>query len=302
MGCLLAIDDDRTSLMLLEDQLTRMEHKVIIATSGEEAVALLAAHGNSIDAMLLDRRMPKMDGFAVLKRMQQDSVWRQIPVIMLTGADSAQEMREGLDAGVFYYLVKPVEEPVLEAVVDAALRENQQWRALQFALRQQWRACGLVDSARLFYRTVDEAHAMAAYLAHFFPQPERVLTGLAELLINAVEHGHLGVGYESKSALLAEGAWEEEVARRQSLPENQGKFVEVVFQRKEDGLYVQIADQGIGFDWEPFLTIDPGRATHNHGRGIAQANAQSFDRLQYNAKGNQVLAMVRATLEPAMEW
>ena len=65
-------------------------------------------------------------------------------------------------------------------------------------------------------------------------------------------------------------------------------------------MYVVITDQGDGFDWKKFMRIDPSRAGDNHGRGIAQANATSFDKLTYNDKGNQVIAFVG--LEKQLEW
>ena len=52
------------------------------------------------------------------------------------------------------------------------------------------------------------------------PDPEAVIIGLTELLVNAVEHGNLGITYEDKTALNAAGTWDTEVRRRLALPEN----------------------------------------------------------------------------------
>ncbi len=304
-GCVLIIDDDQLTLTMLEDRLKRKGHLVYTARSGAEGLLLLEQNAEQVETVLLDRRMPEMDGIGVVQQMKQSEAIRNIPVVMLTGADSAEEMREGLDAGVFYYLIKPAEESVLDSVLQAALRERRLRRNLFTALSQQQAAANqFMETARFHYRTMQDAEALARFLAGCFPAPERVLIGLAELLYNAVEHGNLGIGYAGKSELVAQGRLEQEIANRQALPENTHKQVEVVFQRKPEGVFVQITDTGPGFDWQNYLTIDPGRATHNHGRGIAQANAQSFDALKYNRAGNQVLAMVAAPgmgAEP-LEW
>jgi DNA-binding response OmpR family regulator len=290
-GRLLLVDDDRVTLAMLEHQLSQKGHQVKVAENGEEGLQKLHLHADEIDTVLLDRRMPGLDGIGVVQRMQQSDL-RHIPAIMLTGADSVAEMREGIDAGVFYYLCKPVDIAVLDSVLEAALRQSAQHRQLQAAYQQQQNAYHLLDSARFRYRTLAEAESLAGLLACCFPEPERVLSGLAELLFNAVEHGSLAIGYTEKTRLLGAGLYEDEIAHRMHQPEYTGRSVDVVLQRKIDGVYVQITDEGGGFAWQNYLNIDPSRATHNHGRGIAQANAQAFDGLKYNAKGNQVLAMV----------
>lgn len=160
-----------------------------------------------------------------------------------------------------------------------------------------------IDTARFRCRSVIETRELAGVLAACFPEPERVLRGIYELLLNAVEHGNLGIGYEFKGHLIAEQGWEAEIARRETLPENQVKFVDVVLQKKPDGVFLQITDMGQGFDPRPYLRVDPSRAIQRNGRGIAQAAAQSFDELKFNSKGNQVLVMVASSGHaPALDW
>lgn len=289
---ILAVDDDRTALVMLEAQLQRHDRKIITAGGGEEALRLARLHATVLDAVVLDRMMPGVDGMHVVQSMKQDPALRHIPIVMLTGSDSPEQMREGIDAGVFYYLTKPVRESVLISVLAAALRDRAQSRRLNDAHSIQKEGFHLIDTARFHYRSLDEAEALAVFLSQSFPDPARSVTGLAELLINAVEHGNLGIGYGRKTELLAKGELRGEILRRLELPDYSRKKVEVLLQMKNDAVYVQITDEGEGFDWKSFLIIDPSRATDTHGRGIAQANSQSFDALRYNARGNQVLAVV----------
>jgi len=55
-----------------------------------------------------------------------------------------------------------------------------------------------------------------------------------------------------------------------------------------DAAEVLITDQGDGFDWQPYLDIDPARAFASHGRGIALSRKLSFTSLEYLGSGNQV--------------
>lgn len=290
-GTILVIDDDRTMVAMLETQLMREGYRVIIGYSGEEAMRLVRLHADQLDVMVLDRVMPGMDGLSVMRYLKQDAGLRHIPVIMITGSDSPDQVREGIDAGVFYYLTKPVQESVLKSVLAAAMRDRAQHRVFKQEQLRQHTGFTLIDTARFKCRTLEQAESLAVFLANSFPDPQRAASGLSELLVNAIEHGNLGVGYELKSALIENGSWRNELERRCDLPQNHDKQVEVLLQIKDDGVYVQITDAGAGFDWKSYLTIDPSRTQDNHGRGIAQARAQSFDQLKYNAQGNQVLAI-----------
>ena len=61
-----------------------------------------------LDSILLDRIIPGMDGIEFCQQIKKDERWKLIPVIMQTAASRPQEIREGIEAGVFYYLLKPL--------------------------------------------------------------------------------------------------------------------------------------------------------------------------------------------------
>ena len=60
-------------------------------------------------------------------------------------------------------------------------------------------------------------------------------------------------------------------------------------ERNEEGIILTITDQGNGFNWQQYMDVNVSRVSHNHGRGIAMANLMSFDNMQYNEKGNEVV-------------
>jgi len=78
----------------------------VTATSGEEAVELLA--GRQFALLLVDVRMPGMDGFATVERLRLD-LRRETPVIFVTGASDEAAMHRAYEFGAVDYLIKPVE-------------------------------------------------------------------------------------------------------------------------------------------------------------------------------------------------
>ena len=111
-------------------------------------------------------------------------------------------------------------------------------------------------------------------------------------MINAVEHGNLGIGYELKTILDPETTWLDEIRRRAGLEENKNKKVRVFYENTNDRFCVKIVDEGEGFDWSKYLELDPQRAVDGHGRGIAYANTMSFDKIIFNDKGNEVSCII----------
>jgi anti-sigma regulatory factor (Ser/Thr protein kinase) len=146
----------------------------------------------------------------------------------------------------------------------------------------------LIDEGAFQLRTLAEARALAAALGSACGDPDAASLGLVELLVNAIEHGNLGISFEEKAALVGAGRWEAEVAARQARPENGDKAVRVACRRVGPDLVITISDEGGGFDWQRFLTLDQSRAFHPNGRGISLARQVAFARLEYLGRGNEV--------------
>ncbi|PKO85539.1 MAG: PAS domain S-box protein [Betaproteobacteria bacterium HGW-Betaproteobacteria-12] len=123
----LAVDDNRTNLHILQVFLKKLGHEVILAENGAEAVRHFAAEHP--DLILLDIMMPVMDGFEAARRIKAMSQERWTPVIFLSALNRDENLVEGLDAGADDYLTKPINFVVLEA----KLRSMQRSLALQQA-------------------------------------------------------------------------------------------------------------------------------------------------------------------------
>ncbi len=292
---LLIVDDEPLNLEILSEYFDGQGYRLSMAENGEVAWAMLRQHPD-VDLVLLDRMMPGIDGVELLKRIKADPELKPIPVIMQTAASAPEQVREGLLAGALYYLTKPYERDSLLSIVRAALTDGTTRRDLQQRPREHTNALRLMESARFSLSTLDEVGCLAVFLAQACPEPEGAVLGLSELLVNAIEHGNLGISYEEKSSLKRSDRWQEEISRRLQLPENAGKRVDVTFERDGSTIRICITDQGEGFDWNRYLDFDPARAFDPNGRGIAMARLGSFQDLQYQGKGNVVLATIGETL------
>lgn len=127
---LLVVDDYPENLISMRAFLQREDWHVITAASGLEALELLLAH--EVDLVLLDVRMPGMDGFEVARLMRGSQRTRMTPIIFLTAhAQSSDAVQEGYASGAIDYLFKPFDPHILKPKVQALLEHQRNRRALQ---------------------------------------------------------------------------------------------------------------------------------------------------------------------------
>jgi len=284
---ILIVEDEAANLKLLSTYLDDAGYRIDTAADGREALEKLRAT-RDYALVVTDRLMPVMDGMELFKQIRQDKKLKSLPVIMQTGANAPQEISEGIKAGVYYYLTKPYQEETLLTLVNSAIRDSQQQQSFVKRLTEQKQALNTFLQGQFQIQTMTEAENVAFLLSGMFAQPERAVTGLYELIVNAIEHGTLGIGLEKKSQLLNSGNWQDEIKYRLGLPENTQKHVTVSFTKNDRDIIVTITDQGPGFDWRPFMEIEPSRATQSNGRGIAKANLLCFNSVTYQGNGNSV--------------
>ncbi len=298
---ILIVEDDRTGLILLEECLKNEGYEVITATSGKAGFDILKENYENINVVLLDRMLPDMDGIEIARFIKSDSDMSKIPVIMQTGSDKPHQVKEGIDIGVFYYLAKPIVKTILQSVIVAAIKELKQHKLLDLEIKRHRSSFKLMTRAEFKLCTIDSANNLARFIANSFPNPRVILPGIAELLVNAVEHGICRISYEEKSKFLIEGAWNDEIDKRLALPENENKFVDVTFLKEGDKYKIIISDNGPGFDWSKYMFFDQSRALDVNGRGVARANIL-FDLLEYNKVGNSVTATVDNANKENLKW
>ena len=122
MSRLLVVEDEAHIASGLRFNLEADGHTVVLADTGEAALATIAADWSSIDLVVLDVMLPGIDGFTVASRMRtQGSL---IPILMLTARGRAEDVLDGFEAGADDYLQKPFELSILIARINALLRRH----------------------------------------------------------------------------------------------------------------------------------------------------------------------------------
>jgi CheY-like chemotaxis protein len=123
---ILLVDDSENDVKLVMAALqgANLGNNIIVAEDGEEALDFLYKRGkfanDSFDApifVLLDIKMPMLDGIEVLKVIRSDAAFNKIPVIMLTSSRSSQDLDDCYNAGANSFVVKPVNIPDFLEVV-----------------------------------------------------------------------------------------------------------------------------------------------------------------------------------------
>ena len=288
----LLVDDEVFNLEILEEILEDQGYDTDIAENGREACDKLIADPEKFQTVLLDRMMPVMGGMEVANYMREHDQLSMIPVIMQTARATRQDIEEALNAGILYYLTKPFARQDLVAIVDTALRHYNACQDLHRQIKSvtpELHSQGCIE-----LKTIQEAMHHASRLAQLTDAPLKVVVGLYELLLNAIEHGNLGLGYESKTRLLKDGQWETEIESRQLLPDNSDKTVTVNYEVKDAEVKFTIKDQGSGFNFREFLNINSQRSMGINGRGMLVAKILSFDSLSFKPPGNEVVAVARS--------
>jgi DNA-binding NtrC family response regulator len=101
----LLVDDEKDFLEVLTKRLRKRKLRLVAANSGAEAIRTV--QDTPIDVVVLDMRMPQMDGLQTLREIKQ--INPGVEVIMLTGHANVETAVEGMELGAFDYLIKPVD-------------------------------------------------------------------------------------------------------------------------------------------------------------------------------------------------
>jgi diguanylate cyclase (GGDEF)-like protein len=120
---ILIADDDPDIRDVLKITLTEENYEVIEARNGQEALEIIRS--KPLDLVLLDYKMPKMDGLQVCDLIKRDLLLAHLPIIMVTGKGEISDKIDGINSGADDYIVKPFEPKELLARIRMVLRRTQ---------------------------------------------------------------------------------------------------------------------------------------------------------------------------------
>jgi PAS domain S-box-containing protein len=150
---ILIVDDEIPNLQLLSDLLGRESYRLRAADSSQAAIVSAISQPPAL--ILLDVRMPEMDGFEVCKRLKQDKRTRDIPIIFVSALQDVQDKVRGFEAGGVDFITKPFQE---EEVL-ARVRTHMELRNMQLNLERMVfkRTAEVIESDQRFRATFEQA-------------------------------------------------------------------------------------------------------------------------------------------------
>lgn len=287
----LVVDDQHSILEFLKDVLEGERYEVITADNGVSALELFQEHRPFFT--LTDITMPGMTGLELLSQIKE--LDEGAVVMLMTGAGSETFAVEALRRGAANYFQKPIDINELintfARYATLATDYDAEYIALEF-LKFEKLELTIANNLEHVNRAIQ---MLTDHAAAVFPLSEiyTLRFGLYEMLINAVEHGNLGITYDEKSRALEENRLNELIKERSSDPERAQKRVWVTCEISPDGFGCSIKDEGKGFDHSKYSAVqDPAAlfeqvGTSLHGRGLVLTRLQ-FDEVSYNDQGNEV--------------
>lgn len=133
---ILIVDDQEMNRALLSDML-ETDYEIMEAKDGVEAMALMESRNADIASVLLDIRMPNMDGFEVLSRMKYDKQLEQIPVIMISNDDSPESVERSYALGAADYINRPFNNYIVKKRVENTIFLYQKTKTLTELVEEQ---------------------------------------------------------------------------------------------------------------------------------------------------------------------
>ncbi len=124
MAKILLAEDEKNIILTMRICLEKAGHAVTVAETGVEATEL--AFAESWDLIILDLKLPKMDGFMVAKTLKNDEKTNEIPIVVTSALAEEEDIEKAEKLGVEEYMVKPVSTKKLLETVRVNLKEENQ--------------------------------------------------------------------------------------------------------------------------------------------------------------------------------
>lgn len=152
---ILLVDDVPHSLTSLEAVLESLDEELVSATSGKEALRYLLS--NDVAVILLDVKMPDMDGFETAELIRSRPRSRHTPILFLTGHSNEGHLLRGYKLGAVDFLVKPIVPDVLRSKISVFVELSRQAAVLNLQAKEMAEQAGALRRSELRFRSLLEA-------------------------------------------------------------------------------------------------------------------------------------------------
>ncbi len=287
MKSILVIDDEKSIRDMLRDGLTQYGYAYHEADNGAEGIEMFKKVNP--DVVLTDVKMPEMSGIEVTRHLKE--IEHDTDVIVMTGYGSEDLVIEALRSGASNYLKKPIYLNELFHILDNLILKRERRRKSEVV-----KDVVVFEQKNLIMNNdISKIWGIINQILFNIPSSfdensiEGIRVGLYEIILNAIEHGNLGLSYEDKSEALHKGTYSDLITKLSNEADRKGKkvFINCIYNCKE--LSIEVRDQGIGFNFRGLANIqDQDNILKAHGRGIFLVSLY-FDKIEYRDPGNIVI-------------
>jgi FixJ family two-component response regulator/anti-sigma regulatory factor (Ser/Thr protein kinase) len=285
---ILVVDDEEVIRYTLQKKLSRMGYNVISMEKAEDVLYYLKS-GESVDLIITDIKLRKMDGIELLRRTS--SLDEPIPVLIITGQGNVEDAIKALRYGASDFIRKPFDANEVTSSVREILK-----RKLEKKLSENM-AEFMVEERVVYHIATDPAivNTVSYNLTkNLHPAglcnnttAENISLALQEAISNAIFHGNLEISSSLKEERGMKGFTEEADSRRQD-ERYRSRVVKICYTLTKDYVEYIIEDEGRGFDHNSLPDPrDPENFFKNSGRGLLIIKIH-MDEVIWNERGNVI--------------
>jgi len=286
MKKILVIDDEKPLRDLLKIALTEEGYEVIEAKNGIEGVEKFKELNP--DIVITDVNMPEVSGIEVARKIKEIS--KDTDVIIMTGYGTEELVIEALRNGASNYIKKPIHLKELYTILDSIILKREtrkRYEIIKDVVNFEEKKIILDNDLSRVWGVVNQV---------FFNVPSHIESksieglklGLYEIIVNAIEHGNLGITYEQKKEALQKNTYSSLIKERIKQANKQGKKILIFSTLVPEKIVIKVHDQGKGFDISKLPKAhEPENLLDSSGRGILLASLY-FDTIDYKEPGNKV--------------
>ncbi|MBE9180339.1 response regulator [Oculatella sp. LEGE 06141] len=247
-GDILIVDDTPDNLRLLSAMLMNHGFEVRKALNGQRAI--FSAQADPPDLILLDIKMPEMNGYQVCLHLKADPKTREVPVIFISALDDALDKVQAFAAGGIDYITKPFQEAEVLARIENQLRIQR--------LQHQ-----LVEQNAELVRSNRELEQFAYVVSHDLQQPLQSITGFIKLLLLKYENQFDDVAYDYLNRIHDAGGRMQRLIQDLLAYAQVGKYEQDfqpidtsrVLEQVLENLQVAIAEKQVSLVHDPLPTV-----------------------------------------------
>ena len=287
MKKVLVIDDEEPIRKVLSIALKEKNYLVLTASDGKKGIEIFKSENP--DIVITDVKMPELSGIEVTRAIKE--INEDADVVIMTGYGSEELVIESMRAGASNFIKKPVSlQELFKILEDIISKKESKKRAVvaRDIVVYENKKCIIGNDITKIWSVVNQV-LFNIYATVESSVYEGLRIGLYEIIINAIEHGNLGITYEEKNKALNNNTYAQLLDEKIKEANSKNKKVVINSILDNKRFEVEIIDNGNGFDYKNLPSPDdPEKIFEAHGRGIFLASVY-FDSIEYKGNGNHVV-------------